>query len=101
MKYKWHALAEVVPAEGNPDVLEGASGALVNVIALARDIDEVQELTKNSLDEFGLNLIDLSDVKLITSKVTREGGLSDEMLELAALLSETNPVQFSTFDAYP
>ena len=101
MKSKWHGFAEVAPFEINPEVLEGASGAFVNVIALARDIDEVQELTQNWLCQFGLNLITLSNVKLITSKAYQKGGLPDEMLQLANQVSETSPVQFSTFDAFP
>lgn len=101
MKYKWHGFAEVAPFEVSPDVLEGASGAFVNVIALARDTDEVQELTQNRLGQFGLNLITLSNVQLITSNDYHKGGLPDEMLELANQVSETCPVQFSTFDAFP
>jgi hypothetical protein len=98
MKSKWIGLAEVKSARGF-DVLNGARGAYVNVLALAQNPDEFVKTVRVSMEENHLELIRIKDIDPIDVRITT-GKMIPYLVELSARLSEQYPVQFDEFQSF-
>lgn len=94
----WIGLVEVRPRPTS-DPLDGAPGAFVNALALANGETDFCELTGAALAELHLEVVAISDVEPLASRVRRTGVL-EEIETLATQLSEQNKVQFDEFQAF-
>lgn len=98
----WIALIEVRPEPGN-DFFEGAPGAYVSVLVLARNATEYRRLVTEAFDEIGLTVYGLEDVEPLTErrrKAGPDGDVADDLLALARRLSPSLPVAYDSFYVY-
>ena len=95
---KWIGLAEVCSLPGE-EVLQGAKGAFVNVVALAKDEYSFQKLVRATMTECGLSTVSFKDIGLVEERRANNQLISD-LENLAAGLSEDNPILFDEFQTY-
>ena len=98
MAQAWIGLVEVGPKAGC-DVLEGAVGAYVNVVALAADQAGFEQVARDTLDEYNLHVVAITDIGLVSERAAN-GDLVDDLERLAAALTEEYPIQFDEFQAF-
>jgi hypothetical protein len=104
-KRTWIGLAHVKPWPGN-NMLEGAIGAFVNVLALAVDTSDFISVATDRLNDYEFYVVGIEDVQVFEERLEecekRPDGcyVDSEIVELAACLSVDEPVSLSTFDAY-
>ncbi|TQV67011.1 hypothetical protein FKG94_26445 [Exilibacterium tricleocarpae] len=98
MKEIWLGLAEVTPKQGN-DILKGAEGAYVNVIALAISEEEYTSIVKSELLKYGFNTLAIGNIELLSDR-RKTSVVDDELLDLASLINEENIAQFDEFQAF-
>ena len=81
-------------------ILDGAKGAYVNVLALASDQLEFEELATKAFGELGFEVLSMEDVNLL-SQLKKEGREFDrELIDLELEISKDEPIQFDEFQAY-
>jgi hypothetical protein len=95
----WIGFVHVQPAGGANPFGEGRKGAFTHVLALAAGADSFRDLASRTLEEYGLRVVDISDIAPVAS-YRAETRISAEMEELVELLSDEYPVQFAVFDTY-
>lgn len=100
MTYLWFGLFDVVPNAENPDVLDGAKGAFVNVIGLAQSRVEFFQLVEAGVNDLGLEVSACEEIDVLTTTQSRRDELSEELIEMAARLTEKSPIAFDEFQAY-
>ena len=97
MTKAWIGLVEV-EAEPGHDVLDGAKGAYVNVVALSDDESGFRNLVRSTMNEYNLK------VRKIRSRPDRgayiQGRPGAELHALVDRLSIQSPIQFDEFQAY-
>ena len=101
----WITIVHVKTRNGFEHILDDYYGAFVNLLIKAKNIKEAKFLAKKILFEEGFIVVEIFE--------NREGGLellSDrlktatvhkDILKLVDVISETYPVQFDDFHAYP
>jgi hypothetical protein len=94
----WIGLADVRPRLGN-STFDGAPGAFSNVVCFAHDEHEYRRSVAATFQELGFDVKGFEDVEPLAN---RREHLSpdDEILELAAQLSEVTPLLYDTFYIY-
>ena len=97
MKQKWIGLFDVKPQEGQEEVLDGAIGAYVNVIAIAASKCEFEDISEKAFNEFGLNVLSIQDVSKVEDKYQE---LTEELIEGVDTTDDLNPIFFDEFQAY-
>ena len=98
MTKAWIGLVEV-EAEPGQDVLDGAKGAYVNVVALADDESGFRSLVRSTMNEYSLKVREISDIGPTEERICR----NDRVLERYALVERLSiqfPIQFDEFQAY-
>jgi hypothetical protein len=100
MKEIWFGLADVKSTDKNADVLDGAKGAFVNILALASSESDYNFLVSEVLKEYGLDLLSIEDVNPLKILQLQGREFADELVGLKSLLSEENLVQFDEFQVY-
>ncbi len=100
----WIGLAHAIPRPTN-DLLDGALGAYVNAVAIASSEHEFCNRIEDALNAWQFDVVKISDVERFgeRERAKRNGQgaiISDDIYELVNLLTESEPVQFSTFNAY-
>ena len=98
MTKAWIGLVEV-EAEPGHDVLDGAKGAYVNVVALADDESGFRNLVRSTMNEYNLKVRGISDLGPTEVRISR-GDLVPELHALVERLSSQSPIQFDEFQAY-
>lgn len=94
----WIGMVQVEPHEGN-NVLEGAVGAFVNVLAIAEDETEWRERTRGALEEIGLDLKTAEDVEPFWAREHRANP-NNTLREEAEQVRLTGEVRFGSFQAF-
>jgi hypothetical protein len=94
----WIGLAHVRPQE-QTDLLDGALGAYVWVVAMAADEGNFVSIATDALQETGFDVIEIDDVEPWAVRVTR-AEVGEEISEVVASLTLENPVGFGPFDCY-
>lgn len=94
----WIGLCDVRPLRGN-DVLEGANGAFVNVVALAESGEGFQRLVCKTMREYQFSVEAIEDIVTVEGLQQRDG-LIPELLTLAQSLTDEYPIQFDEFQSY-
>lgn len=94
----WIGLAHVQPRSGN-ELLEGAKGAFVPVVGMAKTIPEFSDLLINMLESYSFDVLEIEDIELFEERL-KSFDVDSELRELVSSLSETHPVALSAFDAY-
>jgi len=94
----WVGVAEVIPRAGN-ELLEGADGAYVSVVGLARTKTEFTANAKFALGAMDFDVLDVDEVEFISSP---EHWVNADpiMRERAATLSAKNPFECGSFHCY-
>ncbi len=94
----WIGLAHVRPKVGN-NMLEGALGAFVPILALADGIDEFVSITTMRLESYDFDVIEIEDIELFEERLSKSD-VEDEIKALADGLSDEDPVVMDFFQAY-
>lgn len=94
----WIGLVSVVPTK-DCDVLEGAVGAYVNVLALASDASEYADLVEKALAK--LHII-VDEIEVVEPFAERRscGNPDPAVVDMAMSISGSEPVQFGTFHSF-
>jgi len=94
----WIGLAHVRP-RGEKNLLEGASGAFVPILALADGIDNFIALATMRLEAYDFEVIEFDDIETLKERLSKSD-IIDEIKELSEKLSDENPVVMDAFQAY-
>lgn len=98
IKQKWIGLAHVKPKTGN-NLLQGALGAFVPILALTTEIDDFVALTTTYLESFGFEVLEIEDIELFKDRL-RNSDVEDVIIALAEELTDEDPIILDTFQAY-
>jgi hypothetical protein len=94
----WIGLAHVRPKVGN-NLLEGARGAFVPILALADGIDDFVAITTTRLEAYDFEVIEIEDIEPFKDRLSKSD-VEDEIKALAERLSDEDPVVMDAFQAY-
>jgi len=100
MKDIWFGLAQVEPQNNKYEILDGAKGAYVNVLALASSKDEYVKIITKTLKDYEFIVISVEEVDLISYLQQSGREFDSEILQLVDCLSDDYPVQFDEFQSY-
>ncbi len=95
---RWISLVEVRPEPGN-DIFDGAPGAFSHVLCLATNAVEYRRKVGEFFRGLSLEVMGYDGIEPLEQR-QRYGSVSDEILDLAAHLSESSPVLYNTFYVY-
>lgn len=98
MSTLWIGRADVQPQPGN-DMFDSAPGAFANVVGLAKDVLEFENITRSFFGSLGCDLIGLERIYDFAIR-SETGGLPEEMMALASNVSPDEPILFDTFYIY-
>ena len=98
MNVPWIGLCEVKPLPGN-DSLAGATGAFVNIVALAKDAEDFEMKTRAIMEDYDFVVLSIGDIGTIEERESHHE-IVRELAQLASSLTEESPVQFDEFQAY-
>jgi peptidase E len=76
-----------------------AGAAFVPAIALARSRDDFVSKVTAKLDTYDFEIVEIKDIEPCRTRF-RRCAVSEEVIALAASLTENNPVALHTFHAY-
>lgn len=94
----WFGRVDVIPDEGN-DVLDGARGAVVNVVALASSEADYLALVRSTMSEYGFTVVHHEEVMPLADR-PKSKQLVPELAALARGLTPEYPIQFDEFQSY-
>ncbi len=94
----WIGLAHVKPKVGN-NLLEGALGAFVPILALAYGIDDYVAMTTIRLESYDFDVIEIKDIEPFVDRL-RKLDVEDEIKALAKRLTDEDPIVMDSFQAY-
>ena len=94
----WSGVAEVIPMPGNP-MLEGADGAYVGVVGLARSESEFVANAKAALSALDFDMLELADRELIPA-IERWIDADECMRQKCSTLSSRNPIELGAFHCF-
>ena len=94
----WIGPVEVRPKLGNA-VFNGAPGAFSNVLCLARDEAEYRRMVAETLGSLGFEVKAFEDIEPFEQR-RRHSPPDEEILDLAAQLSESSPLLYDAFYIY-
>jgi hypothetical protein len=94
----WIGRFDVRPKPGNT-ALGSAKGAVVNVVALARDEREYLRLVEEAMTEYDFEVLHHEDVATL-ARWTVANRLHPQLAGLANQLTEEFPIQFDEFQSY-
>ncbi len=100
MKDIWFGLAHVVPQNNKYEILDGAKGAYVNVLALASSKDEYVKIITKTLEDYEFMVSSVEDINLLSYLQQSGREFDSEILQLVDRLSDNYPVQFDEFQSY-
>jgi hypothetical protein len=83
------------PRPGN-EILEGAQGAFVYMLALASNAQEFKEAVLRALDEFGFDLEEMNEVEPFSAKLTH-GDVDDYLAERALMVAQDGKTRYGEF----
>jgi hypothetical protein len=95
----WIGLVSVIPRAGN-DALLGASGAFTNALALAGGQPDFRSLVCAHLQVLGFDAEEFEDEEPLKIRLEKYV-VSPELIKLADEISESEPVRFGSFHAFP
>ncbi|MEL7306225.1 MAG: hypothetical protein AAGJ56_10390 [Myxococcota bacterium] len=95
----WIALVEVRPRAGKEQLLDGALGAYVSVVALAENAHDYQTRARSLLSGMGFDVTEIENVEPLADRVAHTRP-EQAVLDLASQLTPNNPVAVGAFDAY-
>jgi hypothetical protein len=93
----WLGRVEVRPTPDDPDALEGAVGAIVNVLAPATGPADYRKRVEESSGATGLAVVDFEDIRQLEPPYDVEAA---ELREGARRVAETGEVFWGTFYSY-
>lgn len=91
----WIGLVDVGPMPGN-DSLEGAKGALVNVIACVKNRAEFDQAATRELAAYQFFIRSMKNVRPLSA----DDQISDELRQLAEQAETPGQVEFGAFHSY-
>ena len=94
----WIGTAHVTPRPGN-DLLEGAAGAFVPIVALAEDMTEFVSMITTLLDSYEFEVVEVEDIQRFEERLSTSS-VEDDIRELADGLTPSEPIGMDTFQAY-
>jgi len=100
MKFIWVVLVNVKPLKEAGAILGGATGAYVNVLALAKDVSGCRLLVNESLRESGFEVISIDIPEKLEACISRGPSNMIEITELSKNLNARCLVEYDEFQAY-
>jgi hypothetical protein len=94
----WIGLAHVRPQRGN-DVLQGAMGAFVAVVALANSEDEFVNQVVKKLNSYDFDVIEIKDIELFRKR-SESFNVDQEVSSLVNSLTSKSPIALHKFHSY-
>lgn len=94
----WIGRFDVRPRLGN-DALGNAKGAIVNVVALATDMEAFIRRVTSSMDDYDFDITRHDDVYQLC-EWTKRNTLAQDLAQAALGLTNESPIQFDEFQAY-
>lgn len=94
----WIGLAHVKPKLGN-DLLDGARGAFVPVLALASNVNEFTSRAMSLLRKYDFHVVEIEDIEPLKIRLAHSA-IDNAIVNLASNISEDNYVVFSSFETY-
>jgi peptidase E len=94
----WIGLAHVKPTRSN-DLLEGAIGAFVPVVALSVTQEDFVSQVTSALQSWGFTVVELEDIEPWRSRI-RRFPVDEHVQGLVRRLGPDNPIEFSVFQSY-
>jgi hypothetical protein len=94
----WIGLAKVSNIPGQ-NLLNGAKGAYVNILAMASSSSDFKDKVKKSVIDLGLNLLHIEDVELFSER-SKNYEITESIKNLAKEVSETKELRFGNFHTF-
>jgi len=94
----WIGLAHVKPTDSN-ELLEGALGAFVAVVALSMTQEDFVSQVTSALQASEFIVLEIEDIEPWLSR-SRRYPVDEHIQSLVRGLAPDNPIEFSTFQAY-
>jgi len=89
---EWIGLVGLKATPGNDFFPEWALGGYTTALALATDEDEYLHRVRAYFADLGVEVKELEEVEPLAERLRAEPSVDDEIVELAAALSDTSPV---------
>jgi hypothetical protein len=80
-------------------LLEGALGAFVPILAVAKGIDDFISITTMKLESYDFDVIEIQDIEPFKDRV-RKSDVEVHLKELSEKLTDEDPVAMDVFQAY-
>jgi hypothetical protein len=80
-------------------LLEGALGAFVPILAIAKGIDDFISITTMKLESYDFDVIEIQDIEPFKDRV-RKSDVEVHLKELSEKLTDEDPVAMDVFQAY-
>lgn len=97
-KRTWIGLAHVKPRQGN-DLLDGAAGAFVPVVALADNETVFASSAATLLNAYKFDVITIEDIEMLDRR-RQHNVVENAVVELAKNLTLEDPIALSEFEVY-
>lgn len=81
------------------DILEGALGAFVQVVALSNRKSDFLRSIDLIMREYGLSVIEVTDVELISERL-KSRFIAQDLMALADTLSDSSPILLDEIHTY-
>jgi hypothetical protein len=98
MRQCWIGLAHVKPRAGN-NLLNGAIGAFVPILAIAKGINDFISIATNWMESYDFDVIEIQDIEMFRDRICKSD-VDDELKQLSENLTEQDPVAIDAFQAY-
>ena len=95
----WIGLVHVKPGS-KTTCIGNRGGAFAATVVLAKDEQEFVARVEHFMAPMDLHVIEIEEVETLAARI-REGKVEEELVELAKMLSDEEPVGVDTFDTYP
>jgi hypothetical protein len=95
----WIALAHVKPKARKSILPKKAKGSFVNVLGIAKDVDELERRIRQAVEADGLELVELEDVEKFDERIENYD-VSTELWNLADSMRNSGDLRFGTFHNY-
>lgn len=96
----WIGLVGIIPQEGNESLGVHAAGAYVNVLSLARDRNDYQQIIESEFGKRGFQVFDLEDVEPLQDRVQKYD-VERSVIELGEEVTRTGRIQYGTYHTFP
>jgi len=94
----WIGLAKVSSIPG-ANLLDGAKGAYVNILAIASTSSEFKAKAKKAVEDLGLNFNQIEDIEIFSERI-KNYELTGIIKNLAKEVNKTKELRFGNFHTF-